>query len=432
MTSLNAIPEAVLWEEGMLLSPQHFQQAAQRHEALLHYHTHLLHPFHRGVVELEWDAGQLPRNVLRVRRLEAVMPDGLAVRHHIEETLEVDLSAKLDEARVAPMRIWLAVPAQRAAHEPLFGNLSRMRATEGDRVVDESTGHAVVVRRARPVLRLHAGSPPGDAYVSLPIAEVTVQEEALVFTGYVPPLLQCRPDTVPYQWCSLLAQQTRNRGNELAQRGVPNEALLRTIRVMAAGLPPFEAVLNTERAHPFVLYQALCALAGWLAGSVPGLAPPFKAYDHDNLAASFHEVRQFVASVLGRVARTRQRQPFDPIPGGFRLPVLNAEWVRDGALVVGLLAAEGMTETDAANWMKECQIGSEARLEALRLQRFTGAVRERVTDTAALNMAPGRREVLFRVIVDAESVAEGKPLVIVHPNGPAGKLRPAAASLYTS
>ncbi len=31
------VPADVLWHEGMLLSPQHFQQSALRFERLLHY-----------------------------------------------------------------------------------------------------------------------------------------------------------------------------------------------------------------------------------------------------------------------------------------------------------------------------------------------------------------------------------------------------------
>lgn len=432
ITPLQAIPEAVLWEEGMLLSPQHFQQAARRQEEILHYHVHLSAPFQWGVVDLEWDRTLLARNLLRVTRLEAVMPDGLAVRHHPRDTLQVDLKAHLGDARIGPVAIWLTVPAQRGADHPWQGSLERTRPTEGAPTVDENTGEAVIVRRARPVLRLEAGARPSNAYVTLPVARLEIRDEALAITDFVPPLLCCTRESEPFQLCDALAQRTRQRASDLAQRGVASEEVHRSVRVMAGALPPFEAVLHTERPHPFTLYHALCAFVGWLAGAIPGKVPPaFTGYDHENPGAAFHEVIAYANSLLSGMAQTRRNERFDIHGGGFRLPILRAEWVHPEGLVVGLLAPEGKSEADIAAWMAECKIASEGRMEALQYQRVSGAARDAVTNPARFRMSPGKGEALFRVIADDDFVEVGKPLVIVNPNDPAGKRRPAAASLYT-
>lgn len=429
-SSLHEIPEAVLWEEGMLLSPQHFQQGAQRQEELLHYHMALDTPYHWGVVRVEWDEAELP--LLRVRALEVVMPDGLAVRHYAGERLEVDLASHEKTARLGPVRVWLTVAARRSPGEPWQGSIPRTAPTEGDRAADEHTGEEIVVRRARPVLRLEAGDRPGNAYVSLPLAEVQFSEEAFKRTSYVPPLLRCSAGSDPFRWCSSLAQKTRNRATELAQRGGASEAVQRSIRAMAGALPPFEAVINSARAHPFTLYHALCAFAGWLAGAVPGtVPPPFPAYDHEKLADSFRAVGRFATGLLDRMAETRKTQRFVPHAGGFRLPVLNEEWIRPEGLVVGLLAAEGASEEAAVAWMDGATIGSEEQMGMLRARRMSGAPRDRVTDSARFRMAPGKREVLFTVTADDDFVTPGKPLVIVNPSDPAGEQRPAGAFLYT-
>ncbi|HEX8213597.1 MAG TPA: type VI secretion system baseplate subunit TssK [Longimicrobium sp.] len=431
--SLHDIPEAVLWEDGMLLSPQHFQQGAQRQEELLHYHLGLDTPYHWGIVRLKWDKAQLPGKVLRVHTLEAVMPDGLAVHHYADQRLEVDLSPHEKTARAGPVRVWLTVPARRGPGERWHGSNHRTAPTEGDRAIDEYTGEEISVRRARPVLRLAAGPRPGNDYVALPVAEVRVVEEAfMVLESYVPPLLRCSAGSAPYELCGELAQKTRNRANDLAQRGVASDAVHRSIRVMAGALPPFEAVIKSARAHPFTLYHALCTFAGWMAGAgAPVVPPDFGAYDHENLGASFARVEEFASGLLKTMAETRQTHRFQIHGGGFRLPVLEEEWLRPGGLVIGLLAAEGSTEEAAAAWMKEATIGSEERLAELRVRRVPGAERVRVTDTARLKMAPGRREVLFRVKADGADVIPGRPLVITHPGDPAGDRRPAAANLYT-
>ena len=317
MTSLQAIPEAVLWEEGMLLSPQHFQQAARRQEEILHYHLHLAAPFQWGIVDVEWDQTLLARKLLRVRRLEAVMPDGLGVRHHTEETLQVDLTEHLAEARLRPVTIWLTVPAQRGADHPWEGSLGRTRPTEGAQTVDDNTGQSVLVRRARPVLKLEAGPRPGNAYAALPVARLEVRDEALALTEYVPPLLTCRPGSEPYLLCADLAHRVRQRASDLAQRGVASEDVHRSVRVMAGALPPFEAVLRSGRPHPFALYHALCAFVGWLAGAIPGKVPPaFSGYDHEDLLASFGELDAEADTILGGMAKTRKTQRFELHQGG--------------------------------------------------------------------------------------------------------------------
>jgi type VI secretion system protein ImpJ len=430
---LREIPEAVLWEEGMLLSPQHFQQEAQRQEELLHYHLGLDSPYHWGIVRLRWDKAQLASKVLRVHTLEAVMPDGLAVHHYAEQRLEVDLSPHEKTARIDPVRVWLTVPARRGPGEPWQGSNHRTAPTDGMGAIDDYTGEEINVRRARPVLRLAAGPRPGNSYVALPVAEVQVVEEAFTVSGsYVPPLLRCSAGSDPYQRCSTLAQRTRNRATELAQRGVASEAVHRAVRVMAGALPPFEAVINSGRAHPFTLYHALCTFAGWLAGAIPGSVPPaFAPYDHENPGESFRAVESFAAGLLGRMAETRQTQRFVLHEGGFQLPELKAEWVRPEGLIVGLLAAEGTSEDAAVAWMKAALIGSRDKMEMIRTQRTRGAPRVQVTDSGRLKMTPGRREVIFAVTPDADFVVAGKPLVIVNPTDPAGAQRPAAAFLYT-
>ena len=73
LSDARAIPEAVQWHEGMLLSPQHFQLAARRAEALAGYLLEAAAPFCWGVQRLQIDAGLLLEARVRVVELEAVL-----------------------------------------------------------------------------------------------------------------------------------------------------------------------------------------------------------------------------------------------------------------------------------------------------------------------------------------------------------------------
>ena len=55
----------VLWGEGLLLRPQHFQRQDQYHEHCLHKGIRAVHPYAWGVDKLEVDRDALGNGVLR-------------------------------------------------------------------------------------------------------------------------------------------------------------------------------------------------------------------------------------------------------------------------------------------------------------------------------------------------------------------------------
>ena len=76
MTPSPQLPDAIQWSEGMLLSPQHFQQND------IFWHQHLRHriaaqnPHYWGVLRL---SVSLIKEVISISTLECILPDGLAV-----------------------------------------------------------------------------------------------------------------------------------------------------------------------------------------------------------------------------------------------------------------------------------------------------------------------------------------------------------------
>lgn len=435
MNGLQTVLDEVMWEEGMLLAPQHFQQAAIRGEELLHYHIRAAAPWHWGVREVAIDPIHLPSGLFRVTRLEAVMPDGLPLLRTGAEAdaLELDLTEHAEDARPGPLTVWLTVPARRAPGEPFAGNLPRYDFVDGRPIPDEYTGEgAVAVRRLRPRATLRAGTLPSSAYVAFPLARVVLADEKFVLADYEPPRMAASPGRFPHRECAEVARRVRRKAGVLAARGDDARRTDDEVRILGAGLPQLEAVLATGAAHPFALYLALCTLAGHLAGVAPrGVPPAFPAYDHDDLRATFAPVLAFCGAMLERVSETHVAIPFRPGAAGELELVLRPEWTAPGELVVGVTAPGGGTEAEAAEWLEECRIGSAGRMEAIRDRRVPGAARERVRDTSRVGFVPGRGEVLFRLAADPEWVAAGEPLVITNPRDPAGRRRPRAVVLYT-
>jgi len=111
------IPDAIQWHEGLLLTPQHFQQMSSRHEALVQYGNLMVSPFGWGVRRFKHHAISLPAGKLRVLELEAVMPDGLVVVHGLhgpdrDGVLEIDLAAHAEQMGHNGALVHVAVPAR--------------------------------------------------------------------------------------------------------------------------------------------------------------------------------------------------------------------------------------------------------------------------------------------------------------------------------
>src|SRR5215471_17358383 len=149
------IPEAIQWHEGMLLTPQHFQQLQARFGALLQYQAMAMAPFHWGVRHIRIDETRLVSGIFRVLELEAVLPDCLVVSHgaNVDDDLELNLTQYADDLRLREMTIHLAVAATQSGGSK--GGLKRYRSVEGELVADETTGDGFLrIPRLSPCLEL--------------------------------------------------------------------------------------------------------------------------------------------------------------------------------------------------------------------------------------------------------------------------------------
>ena len=69
----------IVWNEGMLLTPHHFQQWDNYHEDLLHSRIGSVAPFCYGILDLKVNNEAIANANFQITRCRAVMPDGLCV-----------------------------------------------------------------------------------------------------------------------------------------------------------------------------------------------------------------------------------------------------------------------------------------------------------------------------------------------------------------
>jgi len=316
----------ILWNEGMLLTPHHFQQWDNYHEALLNTRLASLHPNEWGVLDIELNHEAVANGRVELSRCRAVMPDGLVVN---VPALDAAPDAREVGDHFAPeddtLDVHLAVPSMRAG-------ASNFQADGGARaqsvrywqdagtVADETTGmNEQQIAYARSNLRLMFADEIREGYSSIKIAELkrTPTGKLVVSDEHIPPAL----DASASPWLeqalrqiveilitksSSLGEQRRQRTSSLADFTTSEIAVFWLLNTVNAHIPTLMHLLETRPLHPERLYYELIALCGKLMTFAVDRHPKdIVRYKHLDLYETFSKLFAEVRLLLETVIPTR-------------------------------------------------------------------------------------------------------------------------------
>jgi len=416
--------DRIQWHEGMLLSPQHFQQESARVDALVGWQVLAAQPLAWGVRRLQVDEALLTNGMLSIGVLEAILPNGMAVRYHAAEaqgaSLTLDLAAyrsQLDQGDHEPLAVYLVVGSARSLRLP--GQPRMFRPVASLLVEDEvSEALAEEVPRMTASLALMAGKPPGAAYVALQLLALQRENETVRRAPFWPAQLEVPADSDILQRARALAGQMRSKAVFLGQQAVPGASRLEDrlallelrsrLACLTVNLPLLEAVVQAPPVQPWPLYQALCAQLGPLAGLRGDAVPPAPTpYVHGNSYAAFAGVLDRLHALVEEVSQEWKTEIFRWQDGVFALP-MRPEWL-DGRLVVGV---RGQSERDLVRWIEGAQIGSRTVAASLAARRIPGADRQPIEAAPELGLRGGGGWTLFAIEVTAQFIVSDQDLLI--------------------
>lgn len=419
------LPDPVLWHDGMLLLPQHFQQQSLRQEGLVDYRMRRAHPFSYGIVQLAVDQSALLGGLFRVQQLEAVMPDGMPIRYVAgdrDSDLTLDLSPYAEAMRREPLRIYGAVPS----HDEI--NLQggdpesrRYQSNDGEPVLDIVTGEGRErIPRLVPNLRLVAARQPSAKLVTLPLAEVSLRDENVELTSYVPPMMLLSARFALWRELTLLGRRLREKISFISERidaaGTREaEAVVYrlTLSAMSTFLPQLETQLLAEASSPFEVYQTLAAIIGAVSPIGRNRVPPtLRGYQHEEPRAAFDEAVRLISTALDEIQEDYLSIPFVPTAQGFSLR-LRREWMTRN-LILRARIPPGGREEDTVAWINSSVIASSRMIGSLRERRVLGAARLKVGPEHGLDLPVGPRTLLFAVRNDAELIVEDEEFVVAN------------------
>ncbi|HEX8499157.1 MAG TPA: type VI secretion system baseplate subunit TssK [Pyrinomonadaceae bacterium] len=345
----------IVWQEGMLLTPHHFQQWDNYYEGLLESRLAALAAYGWGVLELKINEAAVVNGRFELERCRAVMPDGLLL--DVPRADPAPSEQSFPEHFAADARhldVHLAVPVRRDDD----ANFSRNSAGEGatarygqstSPVIDETTGDPQSRRElefARTNLRLLFGGEPARGYVSIRIARIIrrpsgqfaladgsvapeassgappgVEPDSGDGSTHVPPALNIAASPwlmgIFRRLVDILTTKSdvesdrKGRGSALADLNTLSPAHFWLLHTVSSALPVLSHLLrtsSTQPVHPERLYVEMTRLAGELMTFAPG-APEYRPkqlarYQHENLFATFDPLDRLLRRLLEIVIPT--------------------------------------------------------------------------------------------------------------------------------
>lgn len=421
------LPDLIEWHEGMLLSPQHFQQFAARSELLSHFLFTQASPFAWGITKLQIDESALGAGLLSVLNLEAIMPDGLLVLAGKERGVKLELD--LLKAQGDSIRVYLQVPPDPAVYVRSESSRYQGVLKNGTAIADDISGsEPIPIPHIRPKASLVSNEVDARGMTTLPIIEFTKEGTVCQQTRFIAPRLRAERGSALIDLCAPVVRLVRDKATSLAVKLNPgaraNDASSAyQLQTLICCLPTIEALLGCDQAHPFALYLAFCSMAGSVAMLSNARIPhPFRPYDHNNLLQSFEEVLGFIRQAIGEgivdswISRQLQPGAADGSAKQLKLgPNLinafgeGADW---SAPFFGMVvrAPAGVSPDSFVGWGENCLLASEDLIADLAKERSLGAKCERVDRLEDLTAPPG--SVLFRVKNDKQWIDPKKGLVL--------------------
>lgn len=318
----------VVWNEGMLLTPHHFQQWDNYQEELLNSRLTAIMPYEWGVMDVQFSREAIANGRFELVRCLAVMPDGLLVNVPDIDQAPPSRPIETHFASESPqLNVYLGVPVKRDGanyqHNQQNGNerdlLTRYWLESGN-AVDEVTGeNRQTITFSRNNLRILFGEEMQDSYSAFKIAELvrTPTGQIKVSESYVPPALTINASpwliNAMRQLIEILITKSSTIGEKLRDRNAAlfdftsaEVAIFWLLHTVNMAIPVMTHLFRARLVHPERLYTELVRLQGALMTFMRNQHPKdIVRYDHQDLRETFSRLIQEIKELLELGFQTR-------------------------------------------------------------------------------------------------------------------------------
>jgi type VI secretion system protein ImpJ len=307
----------VIWAEGILLGPQHFQQWDRYIEQRQHILVRSIAPLSWGIIEMTIDHSALLRGNFRVQHCQAIFPNGQIV--DFQETQAEELSCKLKESQNQKISIYLCVPTNNQvnaisgypATTPLSSYYANYRQVADE--YDSQREREILFGRLN-IMLLQDGD-DHEKINSLKIAEVVSQgnKKNSLDEKYIPPIIHIRSSRVLTDLVRRILelisakayviterrQQFHGDITDFYQNDITHFLLLKTFNVAIVQL---KHALEQSYIAPQQVYAMLVQLLASLqAFTRNNKIETLPSYQHEEQGATFYGLEAILQDLLEQV-----------------------------------------------------------------------------------------------------------------------------------
>jgi type VI secretion system protein ImpJ len=316
----------IVWNEGMLLTPHHFQQWDNYNEDLLNSRFDSAVPYDYGVLDLQVNNEAIANGNFQIINCRAVLPDGLMVNVPDAEAVP-DLRPVGDHfsAEAERLGVHLAIPAKKVGEANFQANGAKANINlrflqEGVMVKDETSGtNEQPLAYAKSNLRIIFDDELRDGFTSMKIAELgrTPTGQFKISEEYIPPILKVSASVwltnllrqlveILITKSGSLGEQRRQRNASLADFTTAEIAIFWLLHTINSSIPTMAHYFRSPLVHPERLYLEMATLVGKLMTfSIEYHPKDIVKYDHDDLQFTFANLSGVLKELLETVIPSR-------------------------------------------------------------------------------------------------------------------------------
>jgi len=405
----------VVWSEGMMLQPHHFQQQTRYHESQLRKSMYLCQPYAFGIYALDIDKSQLKTGKLCLNGAEGVLSDGNIF--HLPDVDQVPAALDINEGLLNET-IYLAVTIRRHSNTETIreGQVkSRYQLAEHNaRDVSGISSSEMPIEVSGLNFSLRTSKDDNNEFSCIAIAQIddiSVNGVVTLKEDFVPPLLNVKANPFISGFISELVKLTKHRIQSLASRvsiaGSATGSEVAEYLMLQAMNRNYPTILHLERAEhvtPFALYEKLVTLIGDMSTFIQAdkMVPELPHYDHQKPSVMFTtliaELRQLYSVVL---EQNSINIPLQEKKFGIRVGTISDKTLFTSASFILAVTADISSDDIRKYFPPQVKIGAVEQIKELVNVQLPGI---QLTHLAAAprEMPQQRNHVYFELVQNGE------------------------------
>jgi type VI secretion system protein ImpJ len=305
----------VVWSEGMMLQPHHFQQQTRYHDSQLRRSISLRDPYAWGIFSIDIDKSHLKTGKFCLNQCEGILPDGSIFNFPHVDTLPKAIDLNEDYLGA---KIYLAVSIRRNGNTETARDSqiqSRFTVSEHEaRDVSGISSTVAPIEVAGLSFSLRTSKDDNNEFSCIPIAHIEDVSTGGVVTlkeDFIPPTLNVKSSPFIAGFLSELCKLSKHRIQTLASRvSVAGKATTSEVteylmlQTLNRHYPNLVHLDKADYVSPFALYQSMTGLIGDMSTFIHDdkLVPELPLYQHKQPSEMFIELiahlRQLFSVVL--------------------------------------------------------------------------------------------------------------------------------------